>query len=339
MTNEVRACYLDMGFVLNGQPNGQKFPGYDKPGDYTPEVRQDYVLPDWAKKYFAQWLRFSARLGALYVTGPSGCGKTSAIKQVAARANWPVYECTAHGRLEMSDLIGHLSMMKDGSMAFQYGPLSLAMRDGGLFLLNEIDLLDPSIAVGLNSILDGSPLIIPENGGEIIRPHKRFRFIATANSNGGGDDSGMYTGVLVQNMALIDRFSVIKAGYLDEDTEVSIVSHHKGSIPDDVVRNMVSLAASVRAANVGTGEGVPVAKTFSTRTLVQWAEWTNAVSSMADPNGPSPLRTGLDIALLNSCSVSDRVAILEMASRIFGEDVMGTADKAGSGSDDDDVLE
>lgn len=338
MANEVRACYLDMGFVLNGQPNGQKFPGYDKPGDYTPEVRQDYVLPDWAKKYFAQWLRFSARLGALYVTGPSGCGKTSAIKQVAARANWPVYECTAHGRLEMSDLIGHLSMMKDGSMAFQYGPLSLAMRDGGLFLLNEIDLLDPSIAVGLNSILDGSPLIIPENGGEIIRPHKRFRFIATANSNGGGDDSGMYTGVLVQNMALIDRFSVIKAGYLNEDTEVSIVSHHKGSIPDDVVRNMVSLAASVRAANVGTGEGVPVAKTFSTRTLVQWAEWTNAVSSMADPNGPSPLRTGLDIALLNSCSVSDRVAILEMASRIFGEDVMGTADKAGSGSDDD-VLE
>lgn len=333
----IRACYLDMGAVINGQSNGQKFPGYDKPGDYTPAVRQDYVLPEWAKKYFAQWLRFSARLGALYVTGPSGCGKTSAIKQIAARANWPVYEITAHGRLEMSDLIGHLSMMKDGSMAFQYGPLSLAMRDGGIFLLNEIDLLDPSIAVGLNSILDGSPLIIPENGGEIIHPHKRFRFIATANSNGGGDDTGMYTGVLVQNMALIDRFSVIRAGYLDKDTEVSIVAHHKGNIPDDVLENMVDLANAVRVANAGTGEGVPVAKTFSTRTLVQWAEWTNAVSSTADPNGLSPLRTGLDIALLNSCAVSDRVAILEMASRIFGDDVMGTADK--SSDSDDDVLE
>lgn len=333
----IRACYLDMGAVINGQSNGQKFPGYDKPGDYTPAVRQDYVLPEWAKKYFAQWLRFSARLGALYVTGPSGCGKTSAIKQIAARANWPVYEITAHGRLEMSDLIGHLSMMKDGSMAFQYGPLSLAMRDGGIFLLNEIDLLDPSIAVGLNSILDGSPLIIPENGGEIIHPHKRFRFIATANSNGGGDDTGMYTGVLVQNMALIDRFSVIRAGYLDKDTEVSIVAHHKGNIPDDVLENMVDLANAVRVANAGTGEGVPVAKTFSTRTLVQWAEWTNAVSSTADTNGLSPLRTGLDIALLNSCAVSDRVAILEMASRIFGDDVMGTADK--SSDSDDDVLE
>lgn len=333
----IRACYLDMGAVINGQSNGQKFPGYDKPGDYTPAVRQDYVLPEWAKKYFAQWLRFSARLGALYVTGPSGCGKTSAIKQIAARANWPVYEITAHGRLEMSDLIGHLSMMKDGSMAFQYGPLSLAMRDGGIFLLNEIDLFDPSIAVGLNSILDGSPLIIPENGGEIIHPHKRFRFIATANSNGGGDDTGMYTGVLVQNMALIDRFSVIRAGYLDKDTEVSIVAHHKGNIPDDVLENMVDLANAVRVANAGTGEGVPVAKTFSTRTLVQWAEWTNAVSSTADPNGLSPLRTGLDIALLNSCAVSDRVAILEMASRIFGDDVMGTADK--SSDSDDDVLE
>ena len=102
---------------------------------------------------------------------------------------------------------------------------------------------------------------------------------------------------------------------------------------------MVALAAAVRAANVGTGEGVPVAKTFSTRTLVQWAEWTNAVSSMADPNGPSPLRTGLGIALLNSCSVSDRVAILEMASRIFGDDVMGTADDKSGSDSDDDVLE
>jgi cobaltochelatase CobS len=36
-------------------------------------------------------------------------------------------------------------------MSFQYGPLFLAMKYGGLFLLNEIDLLDPSTAAGLNS--------------------------------------------------------------------------------------------------------------------------------------------------------------------------------------------
>ena len=54
LSNEARACYLDMGFVLNGQPNGQKFPGYDRPGDYTPEVRQDYVLPEWAKTKLAE---------------------------------------------------------------------------------------------------------------------------------------------------------------------------------------------------------------------------------------------------------------------------------------------
>ena len=77
-------------------------------------------------------------------------------------------------------------------MAYQYGPLALAMRHGGLFLLDEFDLLDPSTAAGLNSILDGSPLCIPENGGEIIEPHEMFRFVATANTNGGSDETGLY---------------------------------------------------------------------------------------------------------------------------------------------------
>ena len=80
--------------------------------------------------------------------------------------------------------MGHLTV-KNGNMAFEYGPLALAMRYGGLCLLNEIDLLDPSTAAGLNGILDGQPLCIPENGGELIAPHPMFRFAATANSNGG----------------------------------------------------------------------------------------------------------------------------------------------------------
>lgn len=319
-----RACYLDKGAILSGAPSGEPFPGYDKPGLYTPAVRKDYVLPEWAKTLFACWLQ-NKQLGALYVSGPSGCGKTSAIKQVAALANWPVYECTAHSRLEMSDLIGHLTMTRTGGMEFQYGPLSLAMRDGGIFLLNEIDLLDPAIAVGLNTVLDGAPLVIPENGAEVIRPHKRFRFVATANSFGSGDDSGMYTGVLVQNMALMDRFSVIRAEYIPEDVELGILAKHKGNIPDDVLKGMVQLATAVRKANGSEDGVVPVAKVFSTRSLVQWADWTNMAAAVAKPDGPSPLRMGLDVALLNTCTVSDRVAIIEMANRIFGNGVIGEA--------------
>ena len=115
-------------------------------------------------------------------------------------------------RLKFPELIEHLSVHQ-GNMEFEYGPLSLAMKYGGLFLLNEIDLLEPSTAAGLNGILDGHPLCIPENGGELILPHPMFRFAATANSNGGSDETGLYQGVLRQNTALMDRFWLCEVGY------------------------------------------------------------------------------------------------------------------------------
>ncbi|WP_428166050.1 AAA family ATPase [Desulfovibrio sp.] len=124
----------------------------------------------------------------LYVFGTTGCGKTSCIKQ--PRLNYPVFEVTGHGRLEFADLVGHLTI-KDGNMAFEHGPLALAMQYGAILLLNEIDLTSPEIAAGLNSVLDGSLLYIAENGGEIIPPHPMFRFVATKNTNDGGDNTGL----------------------------------------------------------------------------------------------------------------------------------------------------
>lgn len=148
----------------------------------------------------------------LYVFGPTGAGKSSLIRQVAAKLNYPVFDITGHGRLEFNDLAGHLTV-ENGSMRFQYGPLALAMKFGGLFLLNELDLLDPATAAGLNGVLDGAPLCLPENGGEVIPPHPMFRFVATANTNGASDESGLYQGTLRQNLAFMDRFWLCEVGY------------------------------------------------------------------------------------------------------------------------------
>lgn len=92
----------------------------------------------------------------LYLYGPTGCGKTTLIKQLAARLNYPTFEVTGHGRLEFADLYGHISLQK-GSMVYEYGPLPLAMRYGGILLINEADLFSPEVAVGLNGVLDGAP--------------------------------------------------------------------------------------------------------------------------------------------------------------------------------------
>ena len=112
-------------------------------------------------------------------------------------------------------VIGVLVVYNLAAAHFEYGPLALALRYGGLFLLNEIDLVTPEVVAGLNGILDGSPLCIAENGGELVRPHPLFRFAATANSNGGGDKTGLYQGTQRQNAAFLDRCTLCELGSPD----------------------------------------------------------------------------------------------------------------------------
>ena len=149
---------MDAGLVFSGVPTGNTIWGYQNPSLYTHALDPHYSFHESARDA-AVW--FMNKLDPLYLYGPTGSGKTSLIKQLAARLNYPVFEVTGHGRLEFADLCGHISL-HEGSMRYEYGPLSLAMRYGGLFLINEVDLLSPEVAVGLNGVLEGAPLCLPE---------------------------------------------------------------------------------------------------------------------------------------------------------------------------------
>jgi cobaltochelatase CobS len=148
---------------------------------------------------------------AFLLTGPTGSGKTSLVCQIAARLNWPVQSVTCHGRMELSDLIGQF-ILRDGNTAWVDGPLAVAMKEGQILILNEIDLMDPSELAGLNDVIEGQPLVIAQNGGDVVRPHPKFRVFATGNSAGAGDATGLYQGILRQNLAFLDRFQVIQVG-------------------------------------------------------------------------------------------------------------------------------
>lgn len=305
---------LDAGTVFSGKASGTRVRGYAQPSPFTPALNHDYAFHESANDAIVWFLSASE---PLYVCGPTGCGKTSLLKQLAARLNYPVFDLTAHANLEFSDLVGHLSL-ENGNMVFEYGPLALAMKYGGLFLLNEIDVLSPDAASGLNGILEGAPLCIAENGGELIEQNLMFRFACTANTNGSGDETGLYQGTIRMNAAWLDRFVMCEVGYPASAVEESLLGKKFPSLPEPIVKGMVAFANEVRTQFVGEGctGATPLDVTFSTRTLIRWADLTLKYGPLAS-RGIKPIDYALDRALGFRASKSTRAMLHELSQRIF----------------------
>ena len=284
-------------------------------------AKKDYVFRN---EHLRDVLAFIANPfgDGLYLSGPTGSGKTSLICQVASRLNYPVHQVSCHGRLELSDLIGQFMVLADGSMHFVYGPLAQAVRDGHLLILNEIDLMDPSELSGLNDIIEGQPLLIAQNGAEVIKPHPKFRLIATGNSAGQGDQSGLYQGIMQQNLAFLDRFRLMEVGYPEASIEKSILKAALvsmnvtvDSIMEDLTAKMIDVANEIRKLFVGASDGAgELSVTMSTRTLVRW---TNLM--IAYKRAPNALSYSLDRALTLRAEPAQREAIHRIAKDVFGD--------------------
>ncbi len=298
-------------FELEGIPNELTIQGYHEGSPFVPALDRHYLFRKDILSDILAWHMLGGREG-LYLTGPTGSGKSTLVTQVASRLNIPVHRVTAHSRLEAPELIGHYALVS-GSMSFVDGPLTIAMREGHWFLLDEIDLLDPATAAGLNGIVEGAPLVIPEKGGEMVTPAPGFCFIATGNTAGSGDQTGLYQGALRQNLAFLDRFWMIEIGYPEMEQELSILARVVPALPEELRKGMIGFADEVRKLFVG-GQ---IEVTLSTRTLIRWAKMAEFFKPLA-AQGKNPLLHALERALSFRAEPESRSALTEIAQRIFG---------------------
>ena len=213
----------------------------------------------------------------VFIGGPTGCGKSATVKELAAILEQPVCRVQLSRDFKVSQFVGksELRIDKEGNQftEFVYGVLPLSMKNGWWLLLDEIDQAHPDVLMAVQAVLEGEPLVLTENYGEVIEQNsedksKYFRLIATANTFGKGDDTGLYAGAKIMNEATLDRFGVtIKGDYPAFETEVSIL-RKKSPIGKDDAEKIVTIAHKVREA---------VAKdtcscTFSTRRLIMWSK-------------------------------------------------------------------
>lgn len=241
-----------------------------------------------------------------YVWGHKGAGKTELFEQIAARTNRPMIRVQHTVNTEESHIVGQWTV-KGGQTVFELGPLPLAMQNGWMYCADEYDFALPSVLSVYQAVLEGKSLMIKEADAEnrIIKPHSNFRFVATGNTNGSGDETGLYQGTNLQNSANYDRFGmVIHKKYMKKSAESQILQNQVGLTKEDADK-LVDFASLVREAY----DGAKISDVISPRTLIYAAKIGVARASF---------RKGITLSFINKMSKIDREVVDGLAQRIFG---------------------
>lgn len=148
------------------------------------------------------------------LVGPAGTGKTTAARK-AAEALGLGFSCLSVGpQTSKSDLLGFV----DAGGTYRESLFVQAYRDGGVFLLDEIDAGNAGVLTVLNAALAGDVMATPV--GMVLRS-PRFLTVAGANTYGQGA-SRQYVGRNQLDAATLDRFAVLDWP-IDEGLEAAMV--------------------------------------------------------------------------------------------------------------------
>ena len=141
----------------------------------------------------------------VFITGLSGNGKTLMVEQVCAKLKRECYRVNITAQTDEDDLLGGFRLI-NGNTVWQDGPVVTAMKNGGVLLLDEVDLASNKIMC-LQPVLEGNPLLIKKEG-RIVRPKEGFTVMATANTKGKGSEDGRFIGTNILNEAFLERFPI-----------------------------------------------------------------------------------------------------------------------------------
>lgn len=194
--------------------------------------------------------------------GPSGTGKTTKTLCVAGALGLPSLKMVGSRAIDEASLFGKY-VLRNGETVFEYGPLALMMKYGGMFIFDEINMVDSDIIASLNDVLDGTKQKILDNG-EIIHAHRNFRFAESMNIGyAGTNEMNLSHKSRIQNKIKISRLPVEKmTQIIVKETDVDFVTAEKMASLLDAFQNII--------ATIGN----ETTQRIDLRTLINWANKT-----------------------------------------------------------------
>ena len=171
------------------------------------------------------------------IKGPTGCGKTRFVRYMAEQLDRPVYTVACHDDLTAADLVGRHLIGPDGTY-WQDGPLTRAVREGGICYLDEVVEARKDTTVVLHPLADDRRELPIERTGELLQAAPGFMLVVSYNPGYQSLLKGM-------KPSTRQRFVSLRFDYPSEAAEQTIVAEEAGC-DRDLAKQLVSLASALR---------------------------------------------------------------------------------------------
>jgi len=193
----------------------------------------------------------------LLLKGPTGCGKTRFVAHMAARLGRPLYTVACHDDLTAADLTGRY-LLKGGQTEWLDGPLTRAVREGGICYLDEVVEARKDVTVVLHPLTDDRRVLPLERTGELLTAPPEFMLVVSYNPG--------YQHILKSlKPSTRQRFMAMAFDFPPPDDEAEIVAAESG-LSRDLCKGLVNLARRIRDL-----KGQDLDEGVSTRLLVYCA--------------------------------------------------------------------
>lgn len=256
----------------NGQPvlRDRKVVGFVAPTEHTPAIKPEYVFPQDETLAVLMGMNATPK-DPILLLGNTGSGKTSLLEQICARINYGCIKISFDAAVMRGDIVGE-TVIVGRETKFQYGIIPIAFcMPGTMIILDEWDAQNEETAFVLQRPLqkeDRSIFLLETR--ELITMHPDNVISATANTNGQGDDTGLYGhGTRIQSYAQLNRFTItVKLNYLPPEQEKKILEKTFETLDGDEIDSLVGAVNKVRDGFTNGQLSVPL----STRDLLNWAQ-------------------------------------------------------------------
>ncbi len=233
----------------------------------------------------------------LLIKGPTGVGKTRFVAHMAAKLGLPLFTVACHDDLTAADLIGR-HLISDGGTYWSDGPMTRAVREGGICYLDEVVEARKDTTVVIHPLADHRRTLPIDRTGEVLHAPDSFMLVVSYNP-------GYQNFMKSMKPSTRQRFVALRFDFPTASREEAIL-RSETACDEMTAKRLVSIGHSLRNLKDVDLEEVP-----STRLLVY--------AAILIRNGMDPVEACRS-AMIESLSDDGEItsALMEVVLATFG---------------------